>query len=116
VFGQGARAWYPVRMRWIVAFLLIPVPALADVTGPGGKVIDCYCTDSTGGRVELGEEICLMVDGRAFLARCEMSLTNPMWRDTGRPCLGSGLRFQSLKPARDPRGVNPEIALTIDRV
>lgn len=65
-------------MLWI--FACLASPALADVTGPGGKVIDCYCTDSTGGRVELGEEICLFVDGRAFIARCEMSLNNPIWR------------------------------------
>lgn len=54
--------------------------------------IDCYCTDRTGDRVELGETICLNVDGRAFLARCEMSLNNPMWRDTGSDCIGAALR------------------------
>lgn len=56
----------------------------ADVTWP-----DCYCTDKTGARVELGEVICLRVDGRDFQARCEMSLNNPMWRDTGQGCLSS---------------------------
>jgi len=29
-------------------------PALADVKAPGGKTIDCYCTNSSGARVELG--------------------------------------------------------------
>jgi hypothetical protein len=98
-------------MRWILAALILtPCATLADVTGPGGTVIDCYCTDSTGGRVELGEEICLMVDGRAFIARCEMSLTNPMWRDTGKPCVGSSLGFERREPAGDAGGVHPEIA------
>ena len=103
-------------MRWVLAGLLLPLPALADVTGPGGTVIDCYCTDSTGGRVELGEEICLVVDGRAFLARCEMSLNNPIWRDTGKACLGSSLRLQPLEPARDPGRVHPHVAGAEDKV
>lgn len=96
-------------MLWI--FACLASPALADVTGPGGKVIDCYCTDSTGGRVELGEEICLFVDGRAFIARCEMSLNNPMWRDTGRSCISSALirRLKALEPARDAGGVDARV-------
>ena len=65
------------------------MPAFADVTGPGGKTIDCYCTDSQGGRVELGESICLRVDGRMFMAQCDMSLNVPIWRDTGEGCLSS---------------------------
>lgn len=100
-------------MRWLLPLLAgLAGPALADVTGPGGRVIDCYCTDSTGGRVELDEEICLYVDGRAFMARCEMSLNNPIWRDTGRACLSSRLApLQSVEPAADPGGIDPKIAL-----
>jgi len=64
----------------------------------GGKTIDCYCTDKTGSRVELGEEICLVVGGRAFMARCEMSLNNPMWRETGQSCISSSLS----KPLQTP--------------
>lgn len=71
-----------------VVLPLIPQIALSDAN-MGGKTVDCYCTDATGGRVELGEEICLFVDGRAFMARCEMSLNNPIWRDTGRGCVSS---------------------------
>ena len=52
---------------------------------------DCYCTDRTGQRVELGDSICLVVDGRVFLARCEMSLNNPIWRELSDGCLTSGL-------------------------
>ena len=58
---------------------------------PGLPVIECFCTDRTGGRVELGQTICLMVDGRAYLARCEMSQNVPAWRDTGSDCVGAGL-------------------------
>ena len=68
---------------------LLATPALADVAAPGGKTIDCYCTDTQGLRVELGEVICLTVGGRAFMAQCDMSLNVPMWRETGQGCLSS---------------------------
>ncbi len=67
-------------------------PALADVVTPKGKVIDCYCTDKTGKRVELGEYICLQVDGRMFMAQCQMSLNVPMWREISPGCLNSELK------------------------
>ena len=76
--------------RFLSLALVLASPAVADVTGPGGKVVDCYCTDSLGARVELGESICLVVDGRAFMAQCQMSLNVPMWRDIGTGCLSSG--------------------------
>ncbi|WP_338023231.1 hypothetical protein [Aliiroseovarius subalbicans] len=74
------------------------------MTAPDGRVIDCYCTDTQGDRVELGEVICLFVNDRAFLARCEMSLTNPMWRDTGEGCVSSSLvdRLKALQPVIQP--------------
>ncbi len=83
-------------------------PALSD--GAGVKWPDCYCTDRTGARVELGETVCMYVDGRSFTARCEMSLNNPMWRDIGDSCLSSrnGLP-QSLDPAFDAGAVNAKI-------
>lgn len=71
-------------------------PAFADVKTPQGKVIDCYCTDKTGARVELGQTICLQVDGRMFMARCEMSLNNPMWRELQSGCLSSALPMSQL--------------------
>ena len=67
-------------------------PALGDVTGPSGKTVECYCTDSQGLRVELGETICLTVGGRAYMAKCDMSLNVPIWRDTGEGCLSSILQ------------------------
>ena len=72
----------------LVLCLSMASPVFADVK-QGEKVIDCFCTDKSGLRVELGENICLQVDGRAFIARCEMSLNVPMWRDTGEGCLSS---------------------------
>ncbi|MEO0343662.1 MAG: hypothetical protein AAF198_09510 [Pseudomonadota bacterium] len=56
---------------------------------PVAKEIECYCTDSQGDRVELGQVLCLRVDGRAFRARCEMALNNPFWREIEGDCLTS---------------------------
>ena len=85
--------------------MLMATPALADVKGPGGKTIDCYCTDSTGGRIELGESICLHVNGRMFTAQCQMSLNVPMWRETSEGCLSS-----RLGPAQSfPQGDLPSL-------
>lgn len=76
--------------------------ARADVTGHGGKTIDCYCTDTQGGRIELGETICLQVDGRMFMAQCQMSLNVPMWRKVEDGCLSAANRF-SPRPQTLPR-------------
>lgn len=75
-----------------LGFGLCVTPLAADVMGPGGKVIDCYCTDKGGSRIELGETICLQVDGRMFMAQCQMSLNVPMWREVQDGCLSSRLR------------------------
>jgi hypothetical protein len=85
---------------------VIPM-ARADVIGPGGKVRDCYCTDSRGGRIELGETICLQVDGRMFMAQCQMSLNVPMWRELQQGCMSS--RLQSVDPLFDPGAIHPKI-------
>jgi len=89
---------------------LLPAWASADAT-IGGKTVDCYCTDTSGARVELGQEICLYVDGRAFMARCDMSLNVPIWRDTGQGCVSSGLlqRLERLQPSLEADGIHPKV-------
>lgn len=94
-------------VRLISLLMLIATPSFADVIGPGGKVRDCYCTDSSGSRVELGEIICLQVDGRMFMAQCQMSLNVPMWREVQSGCLSS--RLERVQPPFDPGLVHPEI-------
>lgn len=94
-------------MKKFMILLLAAGPALADGTY-NGKTVDCYCTDSTGGRVELGEMICLHVDGRSFMAQCQMSLNNPMWREIGDGCLSSFLG-EPPEPAVDASGVDAKI-------
>ncbi len=83
---------------------------MADVVGPGGKVQDCYCTDKSGTRIELGEMICLQVDGRMFTAQCQMSLNVPMWREVQEGCLSSELQLG--QPPINPVSVYPEISPT----
>jgi len=94
-------------IRLAALLCLVALPAGADVVDPGGKVQDCYCTDSNGGRVELGETICLRVDGRMFMAQCQMSLNVPMWREVQEGCLSS--RLQRLQPLLDPGLVHPKV-------
>lgn len=103
---------YDLRMRQF-AFLIAlgATPVLADYN-MNGKTIDCYCTDSKGGRVELGETICLHVGGRSFTAQCQMSLNVPMWREISSGCLSSRLDSiggQSVEPAGDTLGIGTEI-------
>ncbi|MDX1780433.1 MAG: hypothetical protein R3256_03850 [Thalassovita sp.] len=91
----------------LLAFLLLASPALADQK-IGDKVVDCYCTDTSGARVELGETICLQVDGRMFMAQCQMSLNVPMWRELSEGCLSSSLR-QGIEPRIDPLAIDTKI-------
>ncbi|MEM8822369.1 MAG: hypothetical protein AAGF30_02060 [Pseudomonadota bacterium] len=50
---------------------------------PATAAVDCYCRDGLGGQVAVGDTMCLTVDGRTFLALCDMSLNVPIWRDRG---------------------------------
>lgn len=93
--------------RLIALIILVANPVFADVVSPKGKVIDCYCTDKTGSRVELGQTICLQVDGRMFMAQCQMSLNVPMWRETQKGCLSS--RLQNIQPTTDTGMINAKI-------
>ena len=75
--------------------LVLAPPAFADGT-INGVAVDCYCTDKQGQRIEIGETRCLHVDGRMFMAQCQMSLNVPMWREVGEGC---GLpEFTSVRP------------------
>lgn len=95
-------------MRWMVFILAtLPIAAMADGV-IGGKAVDCYCTDSQGARVELGQYLCLTVGGRSFTAQCQMSLNVPMWREIQDGCVSSALP-QSLQPAVNAGLVDPEV-------
>lgn len=91
--------------RFILLCCLMAPPAAADVTSPSGKTVDCYCTDRQHKRIEIGETICMQVDGRMFMAQCQMSLNSPMWREVQQGCLSSDLG----EPSFNPLGVYPKI-------
>lgn len=76
-------------MRTLI-FILLASSASAD-TGFSGYGKECFCTDKNRVRVELGQRICMYVDGRAYLAECQMSQNVPMWRDVGEVCPGASL-------------------------
>lgn len=104
---SGPCACYDWPMRYLLLLILVATPALSDAT-IGGKTVECYCTDSQGDRVEMGEMICLRVDGRTFMARCAMSLNVPIWRKVSDGCLSSSLG-QTPEPAVDAPGVHAQI-------
>ncbi len=85
-------------MRKVLSLILctLPLEALADVTSPSGKTVECFCTDKGGARIELGQMTCLQVDGRMYMAQCQMSLNVPMWREVAPGCLSSELRNPAL--------------------
>lgn len=91
----------------IAALAVGTLPAHGDGT-MGGKTIECYCTDKTGSRVELGEMTCLHVDGKTFMAQCQMSLNVPTWRKIADGCLSSSLP-QRRQPTLHARLVDPHI-------
>ncbi|MFB9148188.1 hypothetical protein [Roseovarius ramblicola] len=94
-------------MRYLLPLILAATPALSDAT-IGGQTVECYCTDTSGARVEMGEMTCLRVDGRMFMARCAMSLNVPIWRKVSDGCLSSSLG-QTPEPAVDATGVHTHI-------
>ena len=80
-------------LKGILVSTLFAVTSLAGLADQANvNWPDCYCTDTSGARVELGETVCLTVDGRTYKARCEMMLNNPMWREIGSSCAVSQQR------------------------
>ena len=74
-----------------------PKPRYTPAQGTGNRFIppkpkegfrypDCFCTDSEGKRIELGQTTCLRIGSQQVLARCDMSLNNPTWRRISDGC------------------------------
>ncbi len=88
-------------LAFLTAALALPGLALADVKGPNGKIIECFCTDTQGYRHEIGDIICLTVDGRSYMAKCIMAQNVPFWRDQEMGCLSSQLPDPQMTPWPD---------------
>jgi hypothetical protein len=108
---------------WRIAGLLLLIPQLSLAQGlqqsgaSAGALskhpYDYYCTGSNGERYELGEVICITASScQVWLAKCDMSLNNPMWRKVQDGCPTASLldRIHALQPGFDPGLVYSAIA------
>ena len=55
--------------RALTLLCFLALPAHADVTYPSGKTVECYCTDTSGSRLELGPPLCLHAAGPTSMAQ-----------------------------------------------
>lgn len=85
-------------MRPLLLALLLAAPALA---GERPRPED-YCTDRNGDRVDLGGLTCIAAGCvPPYLARCEMSLNNPIWRKVQEGCPAVSSEPVPATPERD---------------
>jgi hypothetical protein len=59
----------------------VPPPAKEGHSYP-----ECYCTDSSGNRVEVGEMACLQIGSRQVTSRCEKARNLVIWRHQEEGC------------------------------
>lgn len=97
-----------VTMSVILTITAAPSMARADYIR-NGKIVDCFCTDKSGARVDLGQTTCIQVDGRMFTAQCQMSQNVPMWRETSQGCLSSSLELPQSKPVLNAFSIDAKI-------
>jgi len=94
--------------RLLIITLLVPNLSFAEgfkhreklANAPPLPKIEFYCTDSKGDRRELGEVICITASCKTWLAKCDMSLNNVMWREIqqGCPTASAIERLNRLRP------------------
>ena len=103
---------------WRIVALLLMIPCLSFAQGlqqSGASAnslskgpYDYYCTGGDGERYELGEITCITASScQVWLAKCDMSLNNPMWRKVQDGCPVASIieRIQALQPGFDSRPV-----------
>ncbi len=86
-------------MRWLSLVLAAclagpalaggPAPAVAfdlPPPKPGHSYPECYCRDSAGARVEVGETACLTIGRRQVTSRCEKARNLTIWRHQSEGC------------------------------
>lgn len=81
----------------LLVLLALPIENAA-AGGLGGTL--CTCRNRDGSRHTLGSLVCLNVDGRRYLARCEMALNVPNWKKILDSCpLAAGSDLRQSVPA-----------------
>jgi len=82
-------------LKWTALIIMLPVASFAgaddDVSAArtlSKGAYDYYCTGADGSRYELGEVVCLINNScsASWLAKCDMSQNNPMWRKVQDGC------------------------------
>lgn len=53
---------------------------------PGYSYPECFCTDSQGSRVEIGQMACLQIGSRQVMSRCEKASNLVIWRHQQEGC------------------------------
>ncbi len=72
-------------MRSISRGLLFSLAAVA-LSPPGIASATCTCVNKGGALYELGERVCIRVNGKAYLAECQMNLNNTSWQKVADEC------------------------------
>ncbi|HWL70919.1 MAG TPA: hypothetical protein VNS22_21440 [Geminicoccus sp.] len=74
------------RARFLhLAWLAVLLAGLPSTSSDGHADRACPCRHA-GGMAEQGDIVCLDVNGKRQLARCEMVLNNASWRPLGIDC------------------------------
>lgn len=74
-------------MRLLSCMLLVAaVLVVPDWAAAGPPDARCTCRNRDGSKHALGAVVCLSVDGRKFLARCEMVLNVSSWQKVQDGC------------------------------
>ena len=83
----------------LVLALLAAAPAAEAQSARPMPGVEYFCTGANGERYELGEVICITASCQSWMARCDMSLNNPMWRKVSEGCPGASI-LDRLKATR----------------
>ena len=98
-----------LMLGFVVGGTALPQFSFAAGQSAQTKWPECFCTDRYGKRHEIGDIICLTVDGRSYEAKCVMAQNNPFWRDLSRPCLSASAPPWQI-PTQNMSKPSPEVA------
>jgi len=80
-----------------ITFLVAAAAGCLLVMSPA-SAHNCTCRNRDGRVYQLGQSICLFVDGRRYLARCDMSLNVSSWTKLQDGCPSARLSIPEKAP------------------